>query len=141
MKQPGLTDRFYKCISAFFLLVVLCPDTLKAQQLKMSDFALFGGSGDIQNPYFTGVEIGPNSNIQGGSVGSYTRIESRGSLVQNANMYSGGSIQLSSHNTITGNISAANSNKITGTILSAGFDAKINGNVDANGNIVINGNG
>ncbi len=100
-----------------------------------------GDREDIQNPYFTGVEIGPNSNIQGGSVGSYTRIQSRGSLVQNANMYSGGSIQLSSHNTITGNISAANSNKITGTILSAGFDAKITGNVDANGNIVINGNG
>ena len=90
-----------------------------------------------QNPYAGGVEIGPNSNIQGGLVGSYTLIKSKGSLLRNGNMYSGGTMQLSFHNTITGNISVANSKGIAGTVFSAGACAKITGDINANGNIAI----
>ncbi len=117
MKQPNLITHFYKWIAAFFLLVVLYPGTLNAQQLKITDFVLFGGNGTCPGgpsqspPALPGcaVQIGSASNIQGGSVGSYSLIKSTGNVTINSNIYSGGTIQLSNSNVVTGNISAANS--------------------------------
>jgi hypothetical protein len=94
MKQPNLITHFYKWVSAFFLLVVLYPGTLNAQQLKITDFVLFGGNGTCPGgpsqkaPALPGcaVQIGSSSNIQGGSVGSYSLVKSTGNVTINSNI-------------------------------------------------------
>ena len=102
-----------------------------AQQLKISDFVLFGGK--------AGVEISSSTNIQGGAIGSDTIVKTTGNSTLNTNIYSGGTVQLNNSNIVTGKITAANSKALTGTILSVGSSANIGGNIDINGNIVIGG--
>src|SRR5688572_3040113 len=137
MKQPNLITCFYKWVPVFFLLVVLYPGTLNAQ-LKITDFVLFGGNGlcpggpSQKAPASPGcaVQIGPASNVQGGSVGSYTLVKSTGNVTLNSNIYSGGTILLANSNVVTGKISAADSQSKAGTVLSVGSAAKISGNID-----------
>ena len=126
MKQLKLIRQFHKWVPAFFLLVVLYPGTLNAQQLKITDFVLFGGNGTCSvapsqrshDSHNCAVQIASSSNIQGGSVGSYTLVKSTGNVTIHSNIYSGGTIQLSNRNVVTGKISAANSQSKTGAILS-----------------------
>ncbi len=65
--------------------------TSNAQQLKISDFVLFGGSSQTNppSPYITGVEIGSSSTIKGGSVGSFIIIKSNDNLNLTGNIYGG----------------------------------------------------
>src|SRR4029078_483778 len=136
MKSRNLLSHSWRPL--FFILITLCSTISNAQQLKISDFVLFGGSAEntIQNPYSTGVKIGSNVKIQGGFVGSYGLIKSTGKLTLSGDVYSDRNIQLSNYNEV-GNISAANSKGATGNILSIGYSAKITGNIDVNGDIAI----
>ncbi len=118
------------------LITGFLPLFLNAQQLKITDFALFGGSGLC--PSCT-VNIGTSSSITGGSIGSYHLIQSTGNASITGNIYSGGTIILANGNTVGGRISAANTAALTGTILNVGSSAKLNGNIDVNGNIVVSG--
>src|SRR5437868_6322637 len=131
MQCSNLICRVIKVIPPFLLLLILWPAKLLAQQIKVSDFALFGGT--------AGVEISSSTSIQGGSIGSFTNVKTTGSSTLNANIYSGGTIQLNNKIVVTGKITAANSKALTGTILSVGSSANIGGNIDVNGNIVIGG--
>ena len=102
-------------------------------QLKTSDFTIFGG---------TGVQIGSSNTINGGSVGSYTLVQSTGNAAINSSINSGGKITLANSNVagmVGGKITAANSASSAGTILSVGSSAMLKGNIDVNGNIVIGG--
>ena len=98
------------------------------QQLKISDFVLFGSAS---------VNISPAANIQGGSIGSFSFIKTSGKATLNTNIYSGERIQLSNNNTVSGRITAANPFGLRVTALSIGSSAKIGGNIDVNGNIRI----
>ncbi|HSN62180.1 MAG TPA: polymer-forming cytoskeletal protein, partial [Ferruginibacter sp.] len=116
-----------------------------AQQLRITDFVLFGGTNSIlpgqaacSSPGYA-VQLGTSSKIVGGAIGSYKLVKSTGTATVNANIYSGGTVILANNNTVTGNITAANVTAQTGTILSAGSNANIGGNIDVKGNIVIGG--
>jgi len=107
--------------------------TWAQQQLKVSDFVIFGGAG---------VQIGSSNTINGASVGSYTLVQSTGNAAINSNINSGGKISLANSNVagvVGGKITAANSNSLAGTILSVGSSATIKGNAYVNGNVVIGG--
>ncbi|MES1214111.1 MAG: hypothetical protein ABUT20_01235, partial [Bacteroidota bacterium] len=125
-----------------FLLPLL---SMSQQQLKISDFAVFGGNGNCpggpgQTPCNSpgcSVMIGSGSLINGGSVGSYRLVTTSGTVKITGNIYSGGTVSLDKTNTITGKISAANSQNLTTTILSVGTNSILGGNIDVKGNIVI----
>ncbi len=101
----------------FIILLNIVAFTSYAQQLKISDFVLFGAS--------TGVEITSSTNIQGGSIGSFTLVRTTGNSTLNTNIYSGGTVQLSNSNVVSGKITAANSQNAIGNILSVGSSANI----------------
>src|SRR6516162_10939628 len=93
---------------AFLLLTtgLIASSGLYAQQLKITDFALFGGNGACPSgpgqtaPPSPGcaVLIGPGSSVTGGSVGSYTLVTTNSNATISGNIYSGGTVQMSSSN-------------------------------------------
>jgi len=115
------------------------------QQLQMSDFVLFGGSGDCPDgqgqipPPDPGcaVQIGSNSTVTNGAIGSYSLVKTLAVVNVSANIHSDGSVIISDWNTINGNITAANSVGAGDAILQAGKLSTLNGNLDINGDITI----
>ena len=112
------------------------PAITNGQSLKINDFVLFGGDGTyIGNGCYFQRHSSPD--INGGSVGSNSIIETSSNTKVNGNLYSGGIIQLNDNNNVTGNITVSNSNSLKNNVLSAGVNAMINGNIDVNGNTFI----
>ncbi len=143
------TTFFLKMKISIFVLIlsIFACNTLLAQQTKISDYVIFGGTNGQAGktapaaPGY-GVTIGSPSTIQGGSIGSYQFIRSTGSVTfgtaaNQTNIYSGGTIALAGSNIVRGNIAASNSLGRSGTILSVGANANLGGNLDVNGNIII----
>src|SRR6185437_7281540 len=119
--------------AVIFLILFQAPSFLIAQNLKISDFVLYGSNG---------VQIGASSNIKSGAIGSGSMVQTGSSSISiNGNIYSGGTVLLGSSNNITGNITAANSAAIKGAALSVGSAATVNGNIDVNGNITFGSSG
>ena len=129
--------------SLLFILITLMPKTNFSQSLPMSDFVIFGGNGtnapctSPTTPGY-GVIIGANSTVNGGSIGTYTLFKTNSTSTLHSNIHSGGKVELASNITVDGRISAANSQNAGGTILTAGSNSILAGNIDVNGNIVIN---
>ncbi len=81
----------------------LLPQMMQAQQLKISDFALFGGDGSCpagpgqKTPSAPGcgVIVGNGSQILGGSLGSYSLVQGYNNINIAGGIYSGGTITLS----------------------------------------------
>ncbi|MBK5270850.1 MAG: hypothetical protein JJE22_07535, partial [Bacteroidia bacterium] len=114
---------------SFILLgCILLGNILYAQQTKISDYVIFGGTKSVQ--------LGSSNDIQGGFIGSYNLVQSTGSLTIGGSVFSGGSINLTNSNTVTGRLTAATN---SGIAISVGSNANIGGNIDANGNIVVGG--
>ena len=118
MKIYYATNRTYVWALILVFICGLFPAVLKAQQLKMTDFVLFGGTktpltGQTQ-PLAPGyaVQLGSSSNIQKssngpeGSIGSYKLVKSTGNFTINGNIYSEALIQLTNSNVVTGKIAA-----------------------------------
>ncbi|HEX4852278.1 MAG TPA: hypothetical protein VFV08_15790, partial [Puia sp.] len=128
---------------AALLAFLFLPFCSEGQQLKITDFAIFGGSasplqGAANAPSpGRGVQLSSSTSIQGGSVGSYIQVTSSGSLTINGNVYSNGTVQLNNGNSVSGRIAVGNSSSISGNALSVGSNAIIGGNIDVNGNINI----
>ncbi|MBL7763411.1 MAG: hypothetical protein JNL23_08325, partial [Chitinophagaceae bacterium] len=131
--------------AVFTLSIILLPTLSFSQQLKISDFVLFGGNGLCpagpgQTPCNSpgcAVQIGSSSVINGGAVGSYRLVQTTGGVNIAGNIYSGGTIVLANKNTVSGFITAANSQNLTGTIFSAGSNSVLKKNIDVKGNIAI----
>ncbi len=120
-----------KAFIIIFILATSLPGIeASAQQLQAGNFVLFGGSG--------GVSISSNSNIKGGSVGSFNIIKADYSSILSTNLYSGGKVVIADSNIVSGRIASANSKGLRGTILLTG-SITVSGNIDVNGNIVIGG--
>src|SRR5258706_3183753 len=83
-------------ISISFLLM---PGISESQQLKITDFGVFG---------VNAVQIAPSSYLNGGSLGSYKLVKSTGIIGITGNIYSGGTVDLNTSNTVTGKITAGN---------------------------------
>src|SRR5664279_2977190 len=136
---------YVRSFAVFLLLTVLLPRVSDAQQLKITDFALFGGVGPcptgpgliIPSSPGCGVYIGLNCDILGGSVGSFSTVLANNNANIAANIFSGGVVQLANTDTVTGRITAANGSASTGTIFLAGTNSLLKGNIDVNGKIVI----
>ena len=127
------------------LLPAFLPVILLAQQLKITDFVLFGGNGSCPTgqgqkaPLYPGcsVFIGPSSDIKSGAIGSYHLIKSGTNIHIAGDIFSAGSIQLGNNISVNGRIAAANTTKFAGNVIDIGNKASITGNVDAAGNISI----
>ena len=134
---------FVSCLLIF--AIGFYPRTANAQQLKISDFALFGGNASCpigpgqRTPSAPGcgVIIGNGSKILGGSIGSYSFIQGYNNISVAGNINCGGTINFSNYDTVAGKITAANSLSLSGKILQAGTNTLFRSNVDVNGNIQI----
>lgn len=114
-----------------------------AQQLKITDFVLFGGQNDLShkctNPPYPGysVSLASSVSITNGRIGSYKLITSTGNSNLNSSLNSGGTINLANSNKVSGSITAQNQYHATGSILKMGSNAYAGDNIDVNGNIYI----
>jgi hypothetical protein len=125
------------CIAA---LLFIKSNSL-AQQLKITEFVLFGGGVNCVSPPGTssscGIFISSSSKVQSGAVGSYSLITTTGNATFAGSLHSNGRIQLANGNSVVGRITARNAQGVGGTILSVGSNALLSGNIDVNGNIVV----
>ena len=114
----------------FFILLFTLPAIGLSQQLKMTDFVIFGGGGTCPT---CAVQMGPSTVVNGGSVGSYKFVTSTGTINLTGNIYSGGTVQLAGSNTVSGKITAGNSQGLSllTNVLTVGSTAKLGGNIDA----------
>ncbi|MCW3093283.1 MAG: subtilase family protease [Ferruginibacter sp.] len=131
-----------------FILGFFCNhSSAQDDPFKITDFIVFGGRGPIPAgtsvtqpgaPGF-GVQIGANSNISNGAVGSYTLVKSTGNAKIGGGIHSGGTIELNNSNSVKGWITAANSANLNGAIFRAGSNSSFGANIDVRGNIVVRG--
>ncbi|HYJ63460.1 MAG TPA: hypothetical protein VEV62_06935, partial [Parafilimonas sp.] len=129
----------------FFALLLLSffACRLNAQQLKITDFVLFGGQNNTSNNCTTplapgySVYISSSTNITNGRIGSYNLVTSSGNSNLSCTLNSGGTINLANSNKITGSITAQNQYNATGNILQIGSNAFVGANIDVDGNINI----
>lgn len=122
--KPAVVLTFLVVVSPLFLSVV------SAQQLRMYDFVLFGSNSS---------QLGSSITVNGGSVGSYSLVQSSGTAAVKGNLYSKGRVVLTNSNTINGNIAAANLNGQTGNIVQTGSKLYVGGDIDARGNVYVSG--
>ena len=93
---------YIKLRAAVTLLAISLQFSAITSFAQLKNFVIFGG---------TGVQIGSSNTINGGSVGSYTLVQSTGNAAINSNIHSGGKIILANSNIAGisgGTISAAN---------------------------------
>ena len=125
-----------------FILLVLLSFFANAQQLQMTDFAVFSancpftGSTTPASPGAASI-IGCGSIVNGGSVGSKKFVQTTGPATINGNVNSLGMIDLAANAVVTGKITAANSMSLTGTTISVASASSIGGNMDVSGNITV----
>lgn len=117
------------------------PGLLLAQQLPISDFAIFSGNGGpgTTNPGADGYGVmfaAPPTGTSG-AIGSYASVTSTASANIAVNINSGGTVTLANGNSVSGKITAANTAGISGTVLQVGSNANLTGKIDVNGNIVV----
>src|SRR4051794_10809279 len=89
-----------------FLLLFLIAQSAYGQQLKVKDFAIWGGSAVVSSYKSNqGVFLSPQVNITG-TIGSNHQIQGKKSLTVKGNIVSGNQIVLSDENKIQGDIIA-----------------------------------
>lgn len=127
--RKQFNEQFKNLIHLIWGTLLVLPFIAGGQQLSRAQFILFGG---------TGVELGKANTVKGnGAIGSYQQIKTNGITEFAGNLHSGGIIDLGNLNKITGTITVGNSNASTNTIFNADLATNINGDILANGNIVI----
>lgn len=132
-----------KCLIASFLLVqFFIASHVTAQQSQITDFVLFSGNGtgagcSTPTAPGAGVQIGCNSTINGGDIGSLKLLQTTGSATISGNMHALETMDLASGSIVTGKLTAANAASISGTTLSIAGSSTIGGNIDVNGNVVV----
>ncbi|HVG16382.1 MAG TPA: MBG domain-containing protein [Chitinophagaceae bacterium] len=122
------------------LLLLLITQLLSAQNVKLSDFAIWGG-GASPNPYNSaqGVFINNAANIQG-NIGSNHLVDIKNNLVLQGNIYSSNRVLIGNTATITGNVFANRMGTSITPAISSGNNLAFTGNLTANGRITL-GNG
>src|SRR4249919_619341 len=125
------THGFQKNLFGFLFLVLIsvAPFVSKAQNLKTTDFVLYGKN----------VQISTTCNVVKGSVGALSLIQTTGSVSFGGSLYSDSAILLDKNNTVAGVTKANNSRAsiTTGTPIWVGMGASLKDSVVANGNIFI----
>ncbi|HEX5027029.1 MAG TPA: hypothetical protein VFV68_17230, partial [Agriterribacter sp.] len=125
MRKLYFSAPFQKCCLFAMLAINFLPGQAQSQQLKITDFSIFGTNT---------VQIGSSSKVLAGAAGSRYSIKTNSNVSIAGALYSGENIQLGNSNKIYGNVSAANSSASSGYIFTAGSGAFLDGNIDVNGN-------
>lgn len=132
--------------AAFLFLQIFQPLQLFAQQLQMSDFVVFSGNAGSSgctsaSAPGAGVQIGCNSSINGGAVGSLKLIQTTGPATISGNLNSKETVDLAANAVITGKITVANAANSNSAVLTVAAGATLGGNIDVKGNTtVVSGN-
>ncbi|MEP7108857.1 MAG: hypothetical protein ABI760_12765, partial [Ferruginibacter sp.] len=126
-----LTQALQNCICLLLLtcVVKIAQSQNPALQLKIKDFAVWGGSAS-PNSYNNsqGVFIGNIVSIQG-NVGSNHLVDAKNIFNVTGNIYSGNVVSLGNLGKITGNIFAAkNATNYTGNVISGDYKINFTGN-------------
>ncbi len=127
-----------RLLSVICTLLLICTvQVVTAQNLKLTDFAIWGGVLP-PNPYNSaqGVFINNTANIEG-NIGSNHLVDIKSDLTLKGAIYSGNNVVFGNNATITGNISANRMGTTTPPTISGGNNATITGNLTANGQITI----
>ena len=126
----------------FYVFLLLCwvnaGKSQAPQTLKLSDFAVWGGSASPTTYNSSqGVFIGNIVAIQG-NVGSNHRVDVKNLFNITGNIYSGNAVSLGNIGKVTGNIFAAkNAANYLGNVISGDYKINFTGNLTANGKIVL----
>src|SRR5689334_24696069 len=128
MLQLSTRNKTIKVLLCFSFMIL----KLNAQQLKITDFVLFGGQNATSAPGVTtppapgfAVNIASSATITNGRIGSYNLIKSTGKPTLSCSLNSGGTISLGNISLIYGNITAQNNNNATGNVLQTGANTYI----------------
>src|SRR5205085_11804978 len=124
------------CVSLFLCSVFFGKS--QSQPLKLTDFAVWGGSAS-PGTYnsLQGVFIGNTVAIQG-NVGSNQRVDVKSIFSITGSIYSGNIVSLGNLGKVTGNIFAAKAaSNYTGNVITADYKINFTGNLTANGKIVL----
>ena len=116
-----------------------------AQQLKITDFVIFGGNGNCPTgqgqkaPALPGcgVVLASKTTIIGGSIGGFGLLQADEKAALTANLFFGGNSKLGEKATINGRIANINIAVFKGNVLDIGKDASITGNMDINGSSIV----
>ena len=133
-----------KALQLLVLAAVFLLQPVRAQQLPVSNFVLFGGFNQISGQATPpapgrGVQLNTGSSAQNGAIGSYTLVKLVGNGTSGGNIHSGGKVEFGNNSTAGGIVTAANTGGLSGTIFQTGSGAILSGNIDVNGNIVVTG--
>ena len=109
-----------------------------AQTLKLTDFAVWGGSASTASfNNAQGVFIGNTVSIQG-NIGSNHRVDVRNLFNLTGNIYSGNTVSFGNIGKVTGDVFAAKSaGNCTGNVISGDYKISFTGNLTAKGKIVL----
>lgn len=128
------------CIRRIFLSLVttLLVFAATSQQLKLKDFAVWGGTANPSSFNSTqGVFFSPGIKITG-SVGSTQQVQGKDGLLIKGDIVSGNKIAFSDLNIIQGNLIAARkAANLSGNAISSGYGTNLTGNIVAAGKVVI----
>ena len=128
----------YICALLFICVVKIAQGQSSPTQLKIKDFAVWGGSA-TSNSYNSsqGVFIGNIVSITG-NVGSNHLVDAKNLFSITGNVYSGNVVSFGNIGKITGNIFAAkNATNYTGNVITGDYKINFTGNLTANGKIFL----
>ncbi|MEP7373424.1 MAG: LamG-like jellyroll fold domain-containing protein [Chitinophagaceae bacterium] len=123
------------------LLLLVCLVKIgnsQAQTLKLSDFAIWGGSASASSYNSAqGVFLKEKAKITG-SIGSNHLVDAKENFTLTGNIFSGNGVSLKTSTIITGNITAnKTAANFTGNVISGNIKSDFKGNLTAKGKIVI----
>src|SRR3954466_2525032 len=116
----------------FLLIVTSAPFSSQSQNLKTTDFVLYGKR----------VQIASSSSINNGAVGALSYVQTSGTVNFGGSVYSDSAIIFNNSNTVNG-VLKANYSRVSlitsGTAISIGSNALLKDSVVAKGNVSIGG--
>ena len=125
-------------ICALLLICLVKISHGQAQTLKLSDFAIWGGSSSPSSYNSSqGVFLKEKAKITG-NIGSNHLVDAKENFTLTGNIFSGNGVSLKTSTIITGNITAnKTATNFTGNVISGNIKSDFKGNLTAKGKIVI----
>lgn len=135
LNMKKLSFHLARFLCTVFLICTV--QSLTAQSLKLTDFAIWGGSAS-PNPYnsMQGVFINNTATIQG-NIGSNHVVDIKNNFTLSGSVYTGNNVIFKNNATITGNIFANRIGTNVSPTISGGNNGSITGNLTANGKIAL----
>jgi hypothetical protein len=125
-------------ICALLLICLVKIGNGQAQTLKLTDFAIWGGSASASSYNSSqGVFLKEKAKITG-NIGSNHLVDTKENFTLTGNIFSGNGVSLKSSAIITGNITAnKTATNFSGNVISGNIKSDFKGNLTAKGKIVV----